>query len=72
VLYEETARIFRTAKDEPFQLYRHQSDALQRASRQESCVVTSGTGSGKSLTYFLPIVDDLIRNPHAADRVAAS
>ena len=30
-----------------------------------------GTGSGKSLTYFLPIIDDLIRNPHTADRVAA-
>lgn len=27
MLYEETARIFRTAKDEPFQLYRHQSEA---------------------------------------------
>ncbi|MEW6300391.1 MAG: hypothetical protein AB1671_22085, partial [Thermodesulfobacteriota bacterium] len=26
-------------------------------------MVTSGTGSGKSLCYFLPIVDSLVRNP---------
>jgi prevent-host-death family protein len=32
--------------------------------------VTSGTGSGKSLTYFLPIVDALVRGG-ASDRVAA-
>jgi hypothetical protein len=70
-LHDETARIFRNARDEPFQLYRHQADALQRASRRESYVVTSGTGSGKSLTYFLPIIDDLVRNPPAADQVAA-
>ena len=27
------------------------------ASTGQSFVVTSGTGSGKSLTYFLPIID---------------
>ena len=32
-------------------------EAMERASRGESYVVTSGTGSGKSLTYFLPIID---------------
>src|SRR6185369_4741147 len=32
--------------------------------------VTSGTGSGKSLTYFLPIIDDLL-NRRCGDQVAA-
>jgi len=71
VLHEETARVFRNKDGSPVHLFRHQSDALRRALSQESYVVTSGTGSGKSLTYFLPIIDNLIRNPHTADRVAA-
>ena len=44
---------------------------MERAGRGESYVVTSGTGSGKSLTYFLPILDAFLRRPTARDRVAA-
>jgi Lhr-like helicase len=55
----------------PFYLYQHQVEAMDRAGRRESYVVTSGTGSGKSLTYFLPIIDSFLRNPTARDRVAA-
>jgi Lhr-like helicase len=71
MLYAETARIFRNSKGEAFNLFRHQTDAFSLAGRKESYVVTSGTGSGKSLTYFLPIVDDLIRRPTTDSRVAA-
>jgi hypothetical protein len=39
--------------------------------RNESYVVTSGTGSGKSLTYFLPIVDSLLRQLRTGSRTAA-
>ena len=46
--------------------------ALQKARDGRSYVVTSGTGSGKSLTYFLPIIDSLIRQTHPADRTAAA
>ncbi|MCS6948436.1 MAG: DEAD/DEAH box helicase, partial [Steroidobacteraceae bacterium] len=70
-LHAETARIFRAGDSEPFHLYAHQVEALERASRRESYIVTSGTGSGKSLTYFLPIVDALLRAPPADSRVAA-
>ena len=56
---------------EPFFLYQHQVEAMERAGRRESYVVTSGTGSGKSLTYFLPIIDAFLRRPTAPDRVAA-
>ncbi len=69
-LHPEAARIFRTARGDPFYLYRHQVQALAKAQRGESYVVTSGTGSGKSLTYFLPIVDSVLRHP-AVDRTVA-
>ena len=48
---------------EPFYLYQHQVEAMGRAGRRQSYVVTSGTGSGKSLTYFLPIIDAFLRHP---------
>ncbi|OGG43372.1 MAG: DEAD/DEAH box helicase [Candidatus Handelsmanbacteria bacterium RIFCSPLOWO2_12_FULL_64_10] len=71
VLHEETARIFCTPEGDPFRLYQHQVEAIEKARAGESYVVTSGTGSGKSLTYFLPILDILLRQPPSGDRVVA-
>ena len=71
VLHTETARIFRTPDGEPFRLFQHQTEAIEKASRRESYIVTSGTGSGKSLTYFLPVIDSLLRDPTTGDRVTA-
>jgi len=70
-LHPETANIFRTADGAPYHLYRHQVEAIEKARTGNSYVVTSGTGSGKSLTYFIPIVDSLLREPPQADQVAA-
>jgi ATP-dependent helicase YprA (DUF1998 family) len=70
-LHAEMPRIYDGAGGKPFRLYQHQVEALEKARRGESYVVTSGTGSGKSLTYFLPIIDTLLRQPAAGDRVAA-
>lgn len=67
----ETARIFCRPDSTPFRLYRHQEEAIRKALGGESFVVTSGTGSGKSLCYFLPIADNLIRRPDTGGRVAA-
>ncbi|MCX8207815.1 MAG: DEAD/DEAH box helicase [Methanothrix sp.] len=65
LIHPETARIFRDNRKNyaPLQLYQHQVEAIERASRGESFVVTTGTGSGKSLCYFIPIVDAIIRQP---------
>lgn len=41
----------------------HQEQAFRVAQRQEPYVLTTGTGSGKSMTYVVPIFDDLLRNP---------
>ena len=71
VILREPAQIFRNDRGEPFVLYQHQVEAMERARRGESYVVTSGTGSGKSLTYFLPIIDAFLRRPPPADCVGA-
>ncbi|GLW62162.1 RNA helicase [Actinomadura rubrobrunea] len=44
-------------------LHRHQREAIEAARTGESYVLTTGTGSGKSLTYILPIVDSVLRDP---------
>lgn len=63
IITTETANIFHTIEDKPFLLYQHQEEAIRKARKGESFIVTSGTGSGKSLCYFLPIVDSIIRDP---------
>lgn len=66
VLDAECAQIFRlkTQQDtfgKTLTLYKHQTDALAAAKRGENYVLTTGTGSGKSLGYFIPIADDALR-----------
>lgn len=52
---------------ESLTLYKHQAEAIEIAKRQESYVLTTGTGSGKSLSYFIPIVDDVLQRKNAGD-----
>ncbi|MFN2453719.1 MAG: DEAD/DEAH box helicase [Pyrinomonadaceae bacterium] len=49
-------------------LYRHQTDAIAQVLRGENTVVATGTSSGKTLCYQLPILDDLIRDDTAGLR----
>jgi len=42
--------------------HRHQTDAIEIAARRESYVLTTGTGSGKSMAYIVPIVDRVLRD----------
>ena len=44
-------------------LYTHQAEAWEAASRGESFIVTTGTASGKSLAFNLPVVDAIAREP---------
>lgn len=44
-----------------FSLYTHQENAIDLAQKQQSYVVTTGTGSGKSLSFFIPIVNRIIQ-----------
>ena len=51
----------------PITLYRHQAQAIAKATRRQSFAVTTGTGSGKSLCFFVPIIDAAIRARVAGD-----
>jgi ATP-dependent helicase YprA (DUF1998 family) len=62
VILPETAQFFRLRDGRGIRLFHHQDEAIQIASRWESFVVTTGTGSGKSLTYLVPIYDYIARN----------
>src|ERR671914_1185849 len=44
-------------------LYRHQAEAWEAARRGENVVVTTGTASGKSLAFNLPVLDAIAREP---------
>ena len=67
VLHPECRRIFRI-KPEPqgegqgLHLHRHQTEAIRIARNGHPYVLTTGTGSGKSLAYIVPIVDYVLRH----------
>ena len=44
-------------------LYRHQTDALRQVLAGQNVVVATGTSSGKTLCFQLPILDKLLRDP---------
>jgi DEAD/DEAH box helicase domain-containing protein len=44
-------------------LYTHQALAWEAAARREHVIVTTGTASGKTLAFNLPVLDGLVREP---------
>ena len=68
LLHSEAARIFRRKSDaqdagrDPIVLHQHQREAVEVARTGKSYVLTTGTGSGKSLAYIVPIVDAVLRD----------
>jgi ATP-dependent helicase YprA (DUF1998 family) len=64
VLHEECKRIFRKDKQKgghPLHFHRHQREAIGIAQKGHNYILTTGTGSGKSLAYIVPIVDHVLR-----------
>jgi Lhr-like helicase len=59
-LHPQTANVFRV-EGQPITLHRHQAQAVAKATAKQSFVVTTGTGSGKSLCFFVPVIDAAIR-----------
>jgi len=71
ILHPECANIFRVGKKEgnpgsTLVLHKHQDEAIEVAQTGASYVLTTGTGSGKSLGYFVPMVDHVLRQKQAA------
>ena len=67
VLHEECSNVFRRDKTEhvgsgaPLLLHQHQEEAIRKGREGRNYVLTTGTGSGKSLSYIIPIVDHVLR-----------
>jgi serine/threonine protein kinase len=76
LLHPECARIFQAGKTpggtvcdgRPIRFYQHQREAIEAAGKGVSYVLTTGTGSGKSLAYIVPIVDRVLRAKEAGQR----
>ncbi|MDB9347164.1 DEAD/DEAH box helicase [Nodularia spumigena CS-588/05] len=62
ILHPDCTQYF-SKNGNPFHFHYHQQQAFETAQRQEPYVLTTGTGSGKSMTYVVPIFDDLLRHP---------
>lgn len=65
ILHPACAEVFQVGKNEgllqPLHLYKHQMEALAKGQGRQSYVVTTGTGSGKSLSFFIPIIDRILK-----------
>ncbi len=59
-LDEGTGKVFRFGET-PLRFHRHQAESIAKAKSGKSYVVTTGTGSGKLLCFFVPVVDSIIR-----------
>ncbi len=53
-------------------LYSHQVNAIQAARQGQDLVVVTGTASGKTLCYNLPILESLLPDPAARSTVLVS
>ena len=69
LLHAECARIFRKGKGESeddaagdaLRLFVHQCEAIKAVLQSHDVVLTTGTGSGKSLAYIIPIVNHVLQ-----------
>lgn len=59
-LHPKCAEIFTKADGQPLSLYQHQVEGVRAAAKHKPYVVTTGTGSGKSLSYIIPIVHEAL------------
>ena len=67
LLHRKCDEVFKVGKDEalpgsPIVFHKHQREAIELYAQGKSYILTSGTGSGKSLTYIVPIVDHVIKH----------
>jgi Lhr-like helicase len=72
ILHSACAEIFQVGKPEGspqhLHLYKHQMEALAKGQGRQSYVVTTGTGSGKSLSFFIPIIDRILKAKQSDDK----
>jgi len=64
VLVNDFNHIFYDETGKSWSIYKHQSEAIIKGNEGKGFVVTSGTGSGKSLTYISTIFNHLFKHPN--------
>ncbi len=67
IIHPECSNIFRINKKtlslgQSMRLYKHQLDSIYAANAGDNYILTTGTSSGKSLSYIIPIVNHVLRN----------
>ena len=67
ILHKTCKAIFRRKREDDapgskLRLHQHQEDTIRVAHSGNNYVLTTGTGSGKSLAYIIPIVDFVLKN----------
>ncbi len=62
-LHPLCAEIFKKAGIE--RLYRHQSEAIQAVIEGKNLIISTGTASGKSLSYTVPVLNSLLQSNQA-------
>lgn len=62
VLHPKLADIFRPSAGYEWRLFRHQEEAARRISQGLPTIVSSGTGSGKTEAFLIPILDYCLRH----------
>ncbi|NCB40706.1 MAG: DEAD/DEAH box helicase, partial [Erysipelotrichia bacterium] len=72
LLHPKCGEIFKLGKNEgqsrDMQLYQHQLEAIAKARSGRSYVLTTGTGSGKSMAFFIPIIDKILKGRQSDPR----
>lgn len=62
ILEPETPGLFKTPKGDPITPYLHQTQAIRKLVQEnQNIVVATGTGSGKSYCYGIPIINHCIK-----------
>lgn len=66
VLEEETAKLFAAEfgqKGHPgkVNLYSHQAEAVRAAAKGKNLIICTGTGSGKTESFLIPVIDAIIK-----------
>lgn len=59
-LYKEFILKGLIGKDD-YPIYQHQAEMLHKALSGKNCIITSGTGSGKTESFLLPMLGDIIK-----------
>lgn len=63
ILVKDFNNIFYDETGKSWSIYKHQTEAIKKGNEGRGFIVTSGTGSGKSLTYISTIFNYLFKTP---------